>query len=208
MRIKSEERRQSILQAAKEIFLQQGFKAASMSEISRIAGGSKATLYSYFPSKEQLFLEVIRSVAGERMQEARAKLVKGVPLYQTLCDFGVTYLVALTTTDLLPLYRIVVGEIAQSGFARQFYEEGPKNSWTEMSDFLEEAMEAGSLRKARPWAAAMHLIALLEAEHIKLLLAGFNEIPDYDAITRSVSDAVAVFLLGYQPGGDPRAICQ
>ena len=55
MRVKTEERRQAILEKALDVFRELGFDRASMSEISKRIGGSKATLYSYFQSKEELF---------------------------------------------------------------------------------------------------------------------------------------------------------
>ncbi|MCD4482957.1 TetR/AcrR family transcriptional regulator, partial [Chromobacterium vaccinii] len=65
MRTKSENKRQGLVAAATEVFVERGYEAASMSEISARAGGSKATLYNYFPSKEALFLDVMRSLTAE-----------------------------------------------------------------------------------------------------------------------------------------------
>ena len=55
MRVKTEGRRQVIIDAALEVFKEVGYERASMAEISARAGGSKATLYNYFKSKEELF---------------------------------------------------------------------------------------------------------------------------------------------------------
>src|ERR1700728_816217 len=50
---------ESILAAAQRTFLASGFGAASMDAIAREAGASKATLYAYFASKEDLFGAVV-----------------------------------------------------------------------------------------------------------------------------------------------------
>ncbi|WP_253295185.1 TetR/AcrR family transcriptional regulator, partial [Vibrio cholerae] len=55
MRVKSEEKRQAILEIAKDSFTKQGFEQTSMSHIAKMLGGSKATLYNYFSSKEEIF---------------------------------------------------------------------------------------------------------------------------------------------------------
>src|ERR1700680_2531129 len=52
-------KRRQILNGAREVFLAQGFDAASMGEIARRAGVSKGTLYVYFKSKEELFEAVV-----------------------------------------------------------------------------------------------------------------------------------------------------
>ena len=48
-------RRLRILEAATRLFLDEGYGQATTNALVRIVGGSKATLYSHFPSKEQLF---------------------------------------------------------------------------------------------------------------------------------------------------------
>src|SRR5579871_1168537 len=52
---RSDARRRAILEVGREVFLAQGYAAASMSEIAAKLGGSKGTLYNYFRSKEELF---------------------------------------------------------------------------------------------------------------------------------------------------------
>ena len=53
-------RRQAFLLAAREVFLEQGYEAASVNDVVRRAGGSLATLYAQFGNKEGLFLAVVQ----------------------------------------------------------------------------------------------------------------------------------------------------
>ena len=57
MQVKSNIKRQAILETAYRLFRTQGFDKTSMTEITTQVGGSKATVYSHFPSKEELFVE-------------------------------------------------------------------------------------------------------------------------------------------------------
>jgi AcrR family transcriptional regulator len=59
---KTEERRRQILDAAIEVFSQKGFEAATMPEIADAAGLAAGTLYLYFPSKRELFLDAIKNL--------------------------------------------------------------------------------------------------------------------------------------------------
>src|SRR5438128_250758 len=65
-----------ILEAALEVFAECGVAAARLEDIGKRAGVSKATIYLYFPNKEALFREVIRSTvvtaieSGERALQA------------------------------------------------------------------------------------------------------------------------------------------
>src|SRR5712675_814610 len=52
-------KRRQIVEGARQVFLAQGFDAASMGEIARVAGVSKGTLYVYFEDKEQLFDAIV-----------------------------------------------------------------------------------------------------------------------------------------------------
>src|ERR1022692_2623429 len=52
-------KRRQILEGARAVFMAQGFDAASMGEIARVAGVSKGTLYVYFKSKEELFEAIV-----------------------------------------------------------------------------------------------------------------------------------------------------
>src|SRR3546814_10314431 len=54
-------RRKAFVDAAREGFFANGYAGTTMSSIASTVGGSKTTLWSYFPSKEALFEAVVRS---------------------------------------------------------------------------------------------------------------------------------------------------
>jgi AcrR family transcriptional regulator len=55
------ENRRFILQAAEKVFVQKGYRLATVDDIAEEAQFSKATLYRYFKSKSDIFFEIIRS---------------------------------------------------------------------------------------------------------------------------------------------------
>src|SRR3954454_10167227 len=57
-----------ILEAALEVFAECGVAAARLEDIGKRAGVSKGTIYSYFPNKEALFREVIRSTVVPKIE--------------------------------------------------------------------------------------------------------------------------------------------
>ena len=63
---RAEKKRAQIRAAAKTLFLQHGFQATSTDAIAAAAATSKETLYRYFPKKEDLFVDVLRSLTIER----------------------------------------------------------------------------------------------------------------------------------------------
>src|SRR3954471_15781656 len=87
-RLDPDARREAILDVAQEVFLEEGFAAASMSTIAARLGGSKGTLYNYFRSKDELFKayverrclwqqeEVTEILPGETPQVALHRIVR------------------------------------------------------------------------------------------------------------------------------------
>jgi len=63
-------RRESIIQAAIEVFSKKGFHASGISEIARRAGVADGTIYQYFKNKEDLFF----SIPVEKTKEFRSKV--------------------------------------------------------------------------------------------------------------------------------------
>ena len=63
---RTEKKRAQIQAAAKQLFLQHGFQATSTDAIAAAASTSKETLYRYYAKKEELFVDVLRSLTIER----------------------------------------------------------------------------------------------------------------------------------------------
>lgn len=64
VRMDYEERRTLILEAAERLFRQRPYSGVSISDIAEEAGVAKGLLHHYFASKRELYLEVVRTVAG------------------------------------------------------------------------------------------------------------------------------------------------
>jgi AcrR family transcriptional regulator len=71
--LKQEMKRITIIQAAKELFLEQRYSSITMDLIAQRAGITKRTLYAYFPSKLALFIHLF----DEYLQLLHQELVKG-----------------------------------------------------------------------------------------------------------------------------------
>ena len=57
-----------IVDAALEVFAEKGFAAAKLDDIARRAGISKATLYLYFETKEEIFRAVARAAVASLIE--------------------------------------------------------------------------------------------------------------------------------------------
>lgn len=206
MRTKSETRRQAILQAATEVFRQSGFERSSMSDIRQRAGCSKPTLYSYFESKEALFVEVVLAATEQEFQATLHALdADQADVGQALESFGQRLLALLYAPHMQALRRLVACAGGPSGLGRRCYEMGPARGEAALAAVLQQAMARGQLRPADPRTAAQHLRGLLEAEWIEPFLFNAVSEPDADQIRDTVGRAVAVFMAAYGPQRVPGA---
>ncbi|MCR9159197.1 MAG: TetR/AcrR family transcriptional regulator [Nannocystaceae bacterium] len=67
-RARKEAQRELLLGAARSLVAQRGFAGASMQAVAREAGVATGTLYRYFPSKADLFVEVFTAVSSHEVQ--------------------------------------------------------------------------------------------------------------------------------------------
>ncbi|MEE3623300.1 TetR/AcrR family transcriptional regulator [Nitrospirillum sp. BR 11752] len=204
MKVKTEARRRAILDAASALFQEVGFAAASMSGLAARVGGSKATLYSYFPSKEELFVAVMAHAAGEMKQGSFGALNPDRDPRDVLGRFGRIYLRFILSPWAISTRRIAVAEAARSNVGRLLYENGPKVGWSQFATYLTALMERGRLRPTDASLAAAHFRGLLEAEHVEPFLLGAKEAPEDAAIDAAADAAVDVFLRAYAPEAGTR----
>ena len=204
MKVRTETRRNAILLAAVELFKEKGYERASMNELARRLGGSKATLYGYFPSKEALFVAVVKAVATVHLSEAIAEIsgdaVEHASLEDLLVRFGERMMVVLTNdAGALAVYRMVVGEAGHSVVGQLFDESGPAQLGEAVAALFARAIERGELRRADPKVLAAHFTALVTSETSNRLYQMDPPPMALDDIRRMVRRAVETFLLGAAP---------
>ncbi|MDH2431780.1 TetR/AcrR family transcriptional regulator [Pokkaliibacter sp. MBI-7] len=199
MRVKSETRRKAIIQGAADVFLEKGYAPTVMAEIASRVGVSKPTLYGYFPSKEELFLEVIKTLVAERLSSAFEPLIEGQELSEILQTFGQQFLTNVLKPEIVTLRGILMTEAQRTGIGPRLYKEGPGQEVDKLAFFLAKEMLAGRLRPGKPETAAAHLLGMLEGEYQDFLLGATDTQPTAEQIAQSVDDAVAIFLRGYAP---------
>lgn len=105
-----EARRERILEEGRRLFLAKGYAGASVNEIVRLAGGSLATLYSEFGSKEALFAEIMRRRAHIMYGWDDADCLKQKDSHEALRVLAKRLLDRVLEEEGLALYRIAISE--------------------------------------------------------------------------------------------------
>ena len=200
MKKKTETKSQAIVDIAAEVFREMGFQRASMSEICRRVGGSKATIYNYFPSKELLFFEVMRQANESEFMAIHQALDHAAKnIAESLRHFGEGLLTFVYSPEVMAIRRLVLTNFGNSELARTCFELGPKRSMNEGSEFLRTAMDKGKLRQCDAGVATLHLRGLLESELLDSFIFQIDEDISPERIKGIVQRAVAVFMAAYGP---------
>jgi len=197
---KSDTKRQAILDTAYRLFRTQGFERTSVAEITAAVGGSKATIYSHFPSKEELFVECMMAAAENYMAGTLRHLdPSSADAAVTLFEFGRSFLTFICSAEQLEVRRLMIAEAARSGTGKLFFDKISVLR-SHVSAFMSGCMASGTLRRDDPLLAADHLGALLEAEILEpLLLQVRDGSPGGQEIELAARHAVAAFLRAYAP---------
>ena len=200
MQVKSDIKRQAILETAYRLFRTQGFDKTSMTEITTQVGGSKATVYSHFPSKEELFVECMMAALENYMSGTLKHLdASRTEPRSALLNFGSSVLNFICSPEQLEVRRLIIAEAARSGTGKLFFDKITALR-ARLSAFLTACMASGSLRRADPDLAAEQLGAMLEAEMLEPLLLQVREgSPDERETARAARRAVDAFLRAYAP---------
>ncbi|KAB0508989.1 TetR/AcrR family transcriptional regulator [Pseudomonas moorei] len=199
MKKKTEARRLAIREAAGQVFKELGFEGTSMAEVAQRLGYSKATLYSYFDSKEALFYEVLMDSTNSQMDEIFQIIEKPlVNLRKDLEVLGEKITELLYSEEVMAVRRLLLSEAGRKNeLGLKCYQAGPAQFLSAISQSLQNAMGRGLLRQSDPEVAALHMRALLEAEWIDHFLFSTSKSESKIKIRATTGRAVEAFLLAY-----------
>lgn len=196
MRVKTDERRKAIVDAAWDLFKTNGFERTTMSEISERVGGSKATLYSYFKSKDELFAAAMEQSVLERTDEAFALVGSSGDLEQRLLNFALSYMEMRLAPDMIGADRALIAQADQSDLGVSLLRRLIVPQWEKLAAVLGHEMSMGRLRDADPYQAAMHFRGLTESDLLERRLHGDETITARD-IKTAVTSGTEAFLRAY-----------
>lgn len=158
------DRRRAIIEVAERSFLERGFADTSMSTIAAELGGSKTTLWSYFPSKDDLFAAVIDSKIELFRAALDEALIPADGPAAALSRFGHVFLNKILSRASIALHRLIVAEAERfPSMGETFATRGPDNVRARLCRYMDEEMAAGRLRGGDPLVASRQFVALLQA---------------------------------------------
>src|SRR5262245_34412798 len=154
-----EERPRQIIEAALAVFGERGLAASRLDDIAKRAGLSKGTIYLYFPNKEELFREVIRTTVISKIEEREQVLRNETgPAREVLAKFMRIYWKFIRSSEFAPIFRLVHAEIHNFPDLAEFYaEEVVARGHRLLASLITKGIESGEFRNIDPRVGARML---------------------------------------------------
>lgn len=196
-RVRTEEKRDEIVRIASDAFNELGYDRCSMATISDRLGGSKATLYGYFSSKEELLRAVLQCQVASEFDRIMHELHEAPNLREGLIGLGTAYLKKKLSSLPVANIRCIVNQPPCSTMGKEFYEGTILPAFKNIAAQLKVLMDQGRLKQADPWVALMHWKGLHDWDFFERRLIGVISGPEDVDIVRVATLGADAFLKLY-----------
>jgi len=187
-----------VLEGARTVFLRDGFEGASVDEIARQAGVSKATLYNYFPDKRILFLEVAKTECCRQEACATDMIKMSAPPAEALRAAAERMMRIFLSPFGRNMFRVCVAESERfPELGREFWQSGPARLKAKLVDYFAAAIDRGELRIDDLDLAAGQFTELCKSDLFPKLCFGIKDSVTDEEIARVADGAVEMFMARY-----------
>ena len=197
-RPRSEEKRQDILQAAMELFTNNGFDGTSVDEIAATAGVSKQTVYSNFGNKENLFGVAVTAKCKSSGIDSGA-IDHSVPPDLMLPEIARRFLTLMTSPEAVGVHAVCTGSAeTHPDLGEVYFKRGPLDTVAAIAAYLEAQDRAGLLRIDNAEHAAWQFLCMLKAEDVMRAQFNLDRVDD-KALQDYIESCIRVFMSAYGP---------
>ncbi|HVO00910.1 MAG TPA: TetR/AcrR family transcriptional regulator [Candidatus Cybelea sp.] len=195
------EKTERILDAAGNLFREQGYGAVSMDQIAREAGVSKATVYAHFESKDRLFATMVQVSCQAYAEGVMPALTEMADVKQALTEIARGIEAFLLAPKTLGIYRVIIAEGPRfPELVEAFVESGPLPFLKLLSDFFAATDRRGALDVPNPRLAAHQLIWLVRGPlYMRRMLNLEEKLKNEPGADEVVAGAVDMIMKGYAP---------
>jgi len=196
--------RSAVVDAARALFLRDGYSRTTMDEIAALAGVTKRTLYNNYADKEALFREIVLDFIAFAEEFARGLQeelggIANAKLRSTLEELGVRLALAITRRDVIALRRLLISEAREFPLlARKYFDRVPAQVLGALASAFERLDDAGRLRVPDARVAASQFAYLVVGEPLdRAMLVG--TLPARKHVIACARTGVETFLARYGP---------
>ena len=200
--------RAAVVDAARVLFLRDGYAGTTMEQIAALAGLTKRTLYNNYGDKDALFTRIVADVLAyaeafvRGLHEEFTVGVTAANLRATLDDLGQRLALGIIRPDVITLRRLLIGESrAFPSLAAEYFDRAPGQVIEALAEGFQQLGRRKLLRVSDARRAAAQFAYLVAGEHLdRAVLVG--TIPPEEDVIASAHEGVQTFLARY--GVSPR----
>ena len=197
--VRGRTRLNKILEAATELFLKVGYEQTSIDAILLKSGGSKSTLYAYFPTKQDLFRSVIDNVVDNSDLGAALDITLNARL--VLTEFAVSRQRVVLSERHRAVLGLVIAERERfPDLAQIYWERGPQRSGRQLITYLEALRNREVLAIDNAEEAAEFFIGMLFQRWLRPLYYVRGPPPTQALLRARAERVVARFWAAYRRG--------
>lgn len=196
VRVAAEDRRQQIVDVARELFASRGFEGTTTRELAEHAGINEALIFRHFPSKEELYWAVLQGMIDMRgtKERLREHVKAGMSERETLIAVGQDILNRSILLTRLLFYSI----LEKHDLSERFFKTHVIAYHEILADYIRDGIKAGRLRVMDPLLAARAFIGMFSYHFEIQELFGGKQHQRFDS-KEVVSGLVDIWLEGMQP---------
>ncbi|KII35259.1 TetR/AcrR family transcriptional regulator [Pseudomonas fluorescens] len=194
----TDRKREAIIQAAIAEFRANGFEITSMDKIAATAGVSKRTVYNHFPSKEELFAEILNQLWARISAEQAVTYSRDQPLREQLRQMLQAKVQLMADENFLTLARVAIAATIHSPERAQNMVERMGEREEGLTVWIRAAQADGRLKPVDPEFAAHQVQGLLKTFAFWPQMSMGRAALDVDMQKTVAESALEMFLAHYQ----------
>ncbi len=186
-----------ILAAAIKTFMEKGFAQSSIQDIANEAGIAKGTIYEYFRTKEELFIQAVKLHTSKHFEQIDNIALSKNPLIVKLGDLLDTILGAASEEHFKWMDFIFINELAQlSNQSRMEFHLWLDNmrdkSTGKIAEILAQAIKKGEIRAIDTESVARSILSLIMGTNMQMR----NKKYSYEQINQEEANILDFILNG------------
>lgn len=203
--------RAAVVDAARTLFLRQGYAGTTMAEIAAQGGLTKRTVYNNYADKHALFTQIVAEVIAYAEAFARsvrddfAVGITAANVQVALNDLGRRLALGIVRPEVIALRRLLIGEAREfPDLAATYFDRAPGQVLTALAEGFARLGRAGLLRRSDARMAAAQFAYLVAGEPLdRAVLVG--TVPSRQHVLDCAREGVATFLARYGTARSSRA---
>ncbi len=173
-----------LFDVATDLFIQYGYDQVSLDQIVEQAGGSKATIYKYFGSKQGLFLAICRDRSDQFIHQIELACQHEsddirVNLTKLLHDLYAIF----TDKKSMAFDRLLMNISSENQELEvELYNQGPKRAYSTLAKYLEKMDQLGFIDCKRPTESSIYFFGFFQDLHWRAMVGLPIDIMDNERI--------------------------